>query len=67
MNKKTYDVIIDNIKVDGRYYSFDYKIYINWVFEIEWEYNSDFSIEKDKLIEYLENGYAHQLALERLF
>lgn len=59
------NIDIDNIKVDKRYFSFDYKIEINGELKKEDNYNDSYDGEDKKWMKKaLENGYAAQLVLE---
>jgi len=60
-------VKISNIEVDDRYYSFDYKIYINRKFHQEGSYDSDYeSWKKSEFRSYLKSGGALKITLEQI-
>lgn len=61
-------VRISMLKVDDRYYSFNYKIWVNGKLNREDNYSGSHAWRDDikRFKEMLENGYATQLALEQI-
>jgi len=62
-------VEITKLKVDGDYFSFNYTLWVNDIFKAKDSYSSDHgwhANELEKFKENLKNGYAAQLALDRL-
>ena len=63
--RTTIEIDIDNIKVDKRYFNFDFTISINGEEKLKSSYNDDYDGEdKKEMKRMLEDGYAVQLVLE---
>ena len=67
MKKYTIAVGIGQIAVDERYFSFQYKIFVDGELNSEGEYQSNHTWENTKAFKrLLENGYALELAMEQI-
>lgn len=66
MKKYNLEVIIENIEVDDRYYSFDYTILLDSKEIQKDKYSNDYcnGDTKEQFKKLLEDGYALELALE---
>lgn len=62
------EVFISLIKVDERFYSFNYRIRVNGKPHCDGHYSNDhvWGDEKNKFKQILKDGYATDLALERM-
>lgn len=65
--RETAKVEISNISVDEKYYSFDYKVWRNGALVSVGNYENDYSVPKQELIDDLENGYAVNIAMVQAF
>lgn len=63
-----FKVVIENLKVDTKYYSFDYEVWVNGILKKEELYSNDHSWGNDykKFRRILRNSYAAQIVCERI-
>lgn len=66
--KTKIEIEVDNIKVDDRYYSFEYKVWVDGKMKIEDVYDSDHEWSDDKkgFKDHLKNGGAVHTVLDKI-
>lgn len=62
--KTVIEIEIENIKVEERYFNFDFTIKVNGEEKKKDSYNDSYDGETEEIEESLKNGYATQLVME---
>ena len=60
----TLEIIVDNIKVDERYYSFDYKVLVDGKVQRNGNHSDSHEVEKYIMEDWLKDTYAYDIVLE---